>query len=548
MSIDNFKKPRALRGRATDGFISINTSGTRTGSSDFVARQPITTQSKTGRIGDFNQPEGYNPAQQLIKPGQSQTELNNQSSSLLHKNLSAKHLPLLQSKDGKSRRKLPKANWRKRTSRWIKRISIVLVVFIIIVGGFLVSKSYLKFHQVFRGGGSTLQSSTAGRINILLLGIGGVGHDGPDLTDTILIASIDPVNNKAALLSIPRDLWVKMPNDYVGNYQKINAAYEAGKYSYLGREDQSNSNQKAIKAGFKSVDQVVNQVFGVPINYNVLVDFQAFQQAINSVGGISINVPTELYDPTMAWQNNWNPVLAMPGLQTMNGAKALLYVRSRETSSDFARTQRQRAVMLALKTKSLTLGTLSNPLKISSLVSAFGDNVRTDLSLSDAETLYGIIKKIDNSNISSIGLADPPNNFVTTGNISGLSVVEPVAGEFDYNAIQAYLRTVLRDGNLVKENANIMVLNGTTTPGLANKVAAQLEASGYTVTSMSDAPKQDYTQTTVVDLTGGKDKYTDQDLEKRFHVNVVNQLPDNTIQPKSANFVIIVGEDEATIN
>jgi LCP family protein required for cell wall assembly len=517
-----------------------------------VARRNAPAQANNiarRRIGDFNRPEGYYPTRQAItganqKPASAPVS---QQPSFLNRNI-AKRDPLLQSKSDKEKRRLPKVRWQKRARRYAKRGSLAIVVVSVVIGGFLLTKSYIKLHQIFKGNStaSALQADVLpGRINILVLGIGGAGHDGPDLTDTMLVASIDPVNNKMTLLSIPRDLWVKMPNNYEGNYQKINAAYEAGKYSYLGQQNDSNNNQGAINAGFKTADQAVSRVLGVPISYNVLVDFQAFQQAVNSVNEVNINVPTELYDPTMAWQNNYNPILAQAGPQVMNGSKALLYVRSRETTSDFARTQRQRAVIIALKDKALSLGTLSNPLKISGLISAFGDNVRTDLSLSDAETLYGVVKKISNNNIQSIGLADAPNNYVTTGDINGLSVVKPTAGEFDYSQIQTYVRSAFEDGYIAKESANVMVLNGTTTSGTATREAALLKSYGYNVGTVADAPTQNYQKTVVVDLTGGKDKYTKQYLDQRFHTTAISHLLDNSIQPKGANFVIIIGEDEA---
>ena len=115
----------------------------------------------------------------------------------------------------------------------------------------------------------------------------------------------------------------------------------------------------------------MESVLGVTIDYNALVDFQAFQQAVDTVGGVTVNVPTDLVDPTMAWQNGNNPLLAKAGIDSFNGAQALNYVRSRETTSDFARSQRQRAVIEALKAKVDTLSTLSNPAKLAGLFRCF---------------------------------------------------------------------------------------------------------------------------------------------------------------------------------
>ncbi len=457
----------------------------------------------------------------------------------------------------------PKSGAKRRPSaartfrKWALRGGLAMFLLLFAVGGILFAQGYIKLHKVFKGGAShaaALQSDVSptllkgegdGRVNILLLGNGGDGHDGPDLTDTIMVASIDPVNKTAALLSVPRDLWVKMPNRFMGAYQKINAAYEAGKYQYLGKINASNSNAKAIDAGFKAADQVVGQILGIPIHYNMVINFSAFKQAVDTVGGVTVNVPEQLYDPTMAWENAWNPVLAKAGVQQMNGKQALLYVRSRETSSDFARGQRQRLVILALKEKILSLGTLSNPLKISQLMSAFGDNMITDFSLSDAVRMYNLAKGIANANVQSLDLVTAPNNFVTTGNLNGTSIDQPIAGLYDYAAIQGYVRSTLKDGYITKENAQITVLNGTSQEGLATIKANELKAYGYNVTKVDNAPTQGYAKTVIVDLTNGVDKYTKHYLENRYGVSAVSKLPDgSTIQPGTANFIIILGQDQ----
>jgi LCP family protein required for cell wall assembly len=413
----------------------------------------------------------------------------------------------------------------------------------------------MKLHKVFKGNAVSvaalkqnvnpdlLKTEGDGRINILLLGRGGGTHDGPDLTDTMMLASIDPVNHSAVLLSIPRDLWIDVPDQ--GN-MKINAAWESGEFKYEGKIAPGSTDPQAIQAGFNEADQTVETVLGVTIDYNMIMDFQAFQQAVDTIGGVSINVPTELYDPTMAWQNNNNPILAEPGLQTFDGNQALNYVRSRETTSDFARGQRQRAVLLAIKQKAESLGTISNPLKLSGLINAFGNNVATDMSLSDADSLYNVIKSISNSNVSSIGLADAPNDYVTTGSEEGQSVDLPSAGLYNYSAIQTFVRGQLKDPYLVKENAKVLVLNGTTVPGLATTEANLLKSYGYNVVGAANAPTNDYAQTKLVDLSHGKDKYTAHYLEQRLNVTEQTTLPDTSIQTNGADFVIIIGNDEAT--
>jgi len=446
---------------------------------------------------------------------------------------------------------------RRRGLTWQKftlRATAVLLVLVLTLGGLVFSQSYLKLHKVFNGSAGTaaalranvapdlLKGEGSGRVNVLLLGRGGGNHDGPDLTDTLMLASIDPVNHTTTLLSIPRDLWVNVPNQGV---MKINAAWETGEFKYIGKVAPGSTDPKAIQAGFDMVDQTVSQVLGVSINYNVLVDFQAFKQAVDTVGGITVNVPTDLVDPTMAWENGGNPILAKAGTQNFNGDQALRYVRSRETTSDFARAARQRVVLLSLKDKIDTLGTLSNPLKMSGLLDTFGNNVATDISLSDANRMYGILKGIDPLNISSLSLDDTNNKYVSTGNINGQSVVIPKAGLFNYSDIQSYVAGQLKDPYILKENARVMILNGTSTAGLATTKSDELKALGYNVVGTANTPTPGWTHSEVISLNS-QDKYTKNYLERRFAVTAQNSLPDNSIQTNGADFVIIIGSDEVT--
>ncbi len=410
----------------------------------------------------------------------------------------------------------------------------------------------MKSRQVLKGGGSAaaLQANVApsllkgegdGRINILLLGRGGNGHEGPDLTDTILVASIDPVHNDAALVSIPRDFWVKPSGGY--SYTKINSVYANAKYAVQDGKKIPNQAQAAEQAGEKAIQKTVEDTLGIPIHYNVVVDFEAFRKAIDTVGGVDINVKTQLYDPNVAWENNWNALIAPVGQQHFAGKKALLYVRSRYGSArgDFDRSERQREVMIALKEKVFSLGTFGNPLKVTQLIDAFGDHVQTNFTISEVMRLYSIAKQIPSASVTSVGLADPPNDYVTTGAAGGQSVVMPKAGIGNYAAIQSYIRNTLKDSYIKSENANIVVLNGTATPGLATTKANELKSFGYNVTIIGDAPTKTYTQTRLVDRRSGAKKYTQHYLENRLGVKATSQLPAG-IDAGTADFVVILGQ------
>jgi len=543
-----FKRHRkpSHRRQALDGIVTPN-SLPRSGSISF-RRTPSSRHSGATTIGDFKRPDGYYPAQQ------------SRIDSTVHGNVAEPPIvaeePIKPKKKRFGRKHARRHKEGKRRS-WKKialRSALALTIITVLIGGFLFIKGYIKLHNIFKGGGAAaaldenvdparLRGEGDGRINILILGKGGPGHEAPDLTDTILIASIDPIQKEAALLSVPRDFYVKVPSH---GSMKINAAYVNAKNSVLNGRKTDDQVERAEKAGMEATQKVVETVLGIPMHYYVMVDFEAFRKAIDTVGGVTIDVKEALYDPSIAWENNNNPLIAAKGLQTFNGKKALLFARSRQSSprGDFDRTQRQREIILALKEKVLSIGTFSNPVKVSQLIDAFGNHARTNLSLSEVMRLYEIGKEIPGNKVASVGLADPPNNFVVTTSINGQSVVVPRAGTYDYSEIQNFVRNELKDGFIRNENASIVILNGTTTAGLATKKAAELKSYGYNVTQVGDAPTKSYAKTILVDLRDGAKKYTKRYLEQRLKTTATKNLPDGAINPGTADFVIILGANE----
>lgn len=433
-----------------------------------------------------------------------------------------------------------------------------LIITILLIGGFLAFKGYINLNKVLKGGGgaaalnanvdpSKLKGEGDGRVNILLLGRGGEGHEAPDLTDTIIIASIDPIAKEASLLSVPRDLYVPVQS---GGSMKINAVYFTGKEASLAktsRQKQTDAvKNQAEEAGFTLLEQTIERNLGLPIHYHTIVDFGGFKQAVDTVGGVDINAPSAVTE-TMRIDGKTYKLDVKPGQQHMDGFEALAYSRSRYTSArgDFDRSERQRLVLVALKEKTLSAGTFSNPAKISGLLDTLGTRVRTNFNIQDLQRLYDLGKEINQSKINSIGLADPPNNYVTTANVGGQSVVVPRAGTADFSEIKGYLRNTLKDSFLRDENASIAVLNGTETAGLATEKANELKSFGYNITTIANAPTRAYPKTVIVDLRGGIKKYTKSYLEKRFDATTVATLPDATIVPGTADFVIILGTDQS---
>jgi len=200
--------------------------------------------------------------------------------------------------------------------------------------------------------------------------------------------------------------------------------------------------------------------------------------------------------------------------------------------------------MIALQKKILNLGTFGNPLKINQLIDAFDNHIRTNLTVNELLRVYEIGKEISSDRIESVGLADPPNNYIMTANLNGISIVRPRAGLTDYSEIQNYVRNKLRDGYLRSENATVSIFNGTDIAGLATRTAKELRSYGYNVDQVADSPIKNQQTTTIVYLSNSDKKYTKAYLEKRFGTISVKSLPDSRIDPKGADFVIILGKNE----
>jgi LCP family protein required for cell wall assembly len=516
-----------------------------------------TLRTPNRTIGDFKRTEGYHLANNSVGPQQNphQRRVDSQptmASSLQNtlpggKEYEEKHRRGRKGRAGKKEGR----DW-KKIRKYSLRGGIAALALVLLVGGFLFTKGYFNLHKVFKGGGSAaalnsnvdpalLKGEGDGRVNILLLGRGGEGHDGADLTDTLLVASIDPVNYKTALVSIPRDTWVTTPS----GSSKINAVF-----AYAKQKAQSKGSNKkdAEEAGVKAIEAEVKEILGIPVHYYSMVDFKAFRDAVDTVGGVDLTVTSETAVTERLWDSTTRKAYTLdvnPGVQHFDGQRALFYARSRHTSprGDFDRAERQRLLIEALSKKVSSASTYTNPVKINQLMDNFGDHVTTDMSIDDAILLLKLGKKIG-GNFESVDLASAANPLVKTGMISGQSVVLPTAGQGNYEAIQAFIRTKLKDGYITKENANITVLNGTVSPGLATEKADQLRTYGYNVATVADAPTSDYEKTVIVDLTKGKKPYTKNYLEKRFGVKTTTKLPDTTIKPGSASFVIILGRNE----
>ncbi|HSX01842.1 MAG TPA: LCP family protein [Candidatus Saccharimonadia bacterium] len=385
-----------------------------------------------------------------------------------------------------------------------------------------------------------LKGEGDGRVNILMLGIGGAGHDGPNLSDTMMVVSIDPKTKDVAMLSIPRDLYVKLPATAKtsAQYGKINSANAFG--------------------GPELAKQVVQNVIGVPIHYYIVVDFSGFKQAVDAVGGVDVNVAQALYDPAFPCDNDrggYCPLSIKAGPQHMDGTIALRYARCRHDAcgGDLARAARQQQVLVAVRQKALQLSTLTNPIKLTGLIDAVGDHLKTDLQPAELQKLASIAKDVDPAKITNkvldYGKADSLL-IDGSGSIPGAGSIElPKAGTFDYSDIHDFVKNIFIDHYIVDEKAVVAVENGSGITGLAGKVVTSLQAAHYNVLDPMNAADH-YPQTVIYDYTGGKKPYTINYLEQRFGVKsqrVAAPSPSPAASPAPTPEIrIILGSDYGT--
>ena len=365
--------------------------------------------------------------------------------------------------------------WRSRlpNKRTVKRTILALVILLVLVGGWVGFKFIYNAHKIF--GGSVFSAFTTqklkgedqGRVNILLAGNSSddVGHDGADLTDSIMILSIDTKNNSAFMLSVPRDLYVNIPG---AGYQKINDAYPVGESDHF-------SESGYPSGGMGLLEKIINQNFGIQANYYALVDYSALRDAVNTVGGVNITIhsddPRGLYDPSIDYATRGPLVKLTNGQHTLNGEQALDLARARGdnsraygyAASDFTRTANQRLLILALRQKATSAGVLANPIKLGILFDTIGAHTKTDFKLAEVHRLYDVTKNIPGGSIASVGLnnANGKNLLMNYSTRNAGDALVPAAGLNDYGDIQAYINQITSSNPVTREGASVVVLNGT---------------------------------------------------------------------------------------
>ncbi|MBU0732009.1 LCP family protein [Patescibacteria group bacterium] len=338
-----------------------------------------------------------------------------------------------------------------------------------------------------------LKGQEEDRINVLLLGMGGKNHPGGTLTDTNLIVSIKPSTNETAMISLPRDLVVKVYDDQNPNYwegRKLNYMYELG--------------------GGDLAAEKIEEITGLDINYHVSLDFEGFRKVIDDMGGLDVYVDNPFTDREYPDYNyGYQTIAFRQGEQHMDGETALQYARSRHGNngegSDFARAKRQQKIIATAKEKFLTPEVIANPKKGLDILEDLSDHVETNMEVWEMIKFAEIAMNIDRDKIINKVIDNDESGLVYSKIYpqTGAYVLIPTAGEYNFSEIHALASNIFDIADLVKEKAKIEIQNGTLKNGVAAKMATQLESQDMEVVKTGNAKDQTHNVTLIYDLSNG---------------------------------------------
>lgn len=365
-------------------------------------------------------------------------------------------------------------------------VSLIVVCVVVLYFGL---KILPFFWGVFIDKKINIKKDQNGTVNVLLMGIGGGTHEGPDLTDTIILANINPHKNIVHLVSIPRDLYVD------SLHSKINAAYATG---------QDNGGRGILLAR-----STIASVTGVRPDYVFIIDFSGFVKLVDLLGGIDVNVQNTLDDYAYPVEGKEQELCGAtedslatfsaqiatgsatefdlfpcrfthlhvdPGSQHMDGELALKFVRSRHAlgleGSDFARSRRQQLVVGALRAKVLSLGTLANPVKIIGIINILKDNIHTDIPEDQYDDFIKLAQSMKGAKIDSTVIEEGDSYQGRYGllinppltDYNGQWVLAPRAGRADYSEIKAYVACVVSGATCSITKTSVEVVTPTPTP------------------------------------------------------------------------------------
>jgi anionic cell wall polymer biosynthesis LytR-Cps2A-Psr (LCP) family protein len=447
----------------------------------------------------------------------------------------------------------------------VKRLAILVALVLLAVGIFIGVKALIASGNVLQGNifdifqARPLKMDENGRSNVLVFGTSedDPGHEGANLTDSILVISIDQTKNDAYMVSIPRDLIVDYGDACPAGYQgKINALYSC--YSNDG------ANEAEGAAALKSK---VGDILGLDVQYYAHVNYTVVRDTVKALGSIEVTIesrdPRGIMDSNFDWKckagdarasratiiRNCPPnghFIDFPnGKVTLDPERALYLAQARGASaptygleqSNFDREVNQQKIIKAIREKAVSAGTIADVGKVTGLIDALGGNLRTDFATAEVRTLMKLGQDIPSDAIQSLSLVKEGEELVGTG----LGGVVPTAGSFEYAEIQAFIDKSMSSDPVAREGANVVVMNGTGIAGIALTESGRLTEAGYTVSNATNAPTSDYERTVVYRMNKTENDGTAKALAKRYGVEVVNGDPGFAVA-EGVDFVVIVGK------
>ncbi len=470
-----------------------------------------------------------------------------------------------------SRREKKRIKRENRTKAQRVRKRIIVIVVSLIVAALVAAAGYLAY-RTFMASGNVLQGNIFdlvqneplkedenGRSNFLIVGTSedDPGHQGGDLTDSIMILSLDQDKKNAYMFSIPRDLYVEYGTACVSGYRgKINAYFSC---SNEGTDDAAEQDRLA------KTQALIGEIVGLDIQYGVHVNYTVMRDVVNAIGG-EVDVVIESRDPRGIMDSNFDwkcgkiavrkvncppngHFIDLPnGPVTLNAEQALYLAQARGDraptygleQSNFDRERNQQMIAVAIRDKALSAGTLTNLGAVTGLIDALGNNLRTNIQTKEIRTLMDLAQKIENENINSLDFYSDENRIFTTGPINGASSVYPAAGIYDYSELQAFILKELTAEPFVKESPQITVLNGSGVAGTAQTLADTLEAKGFIIDSVANAPEGTYESVEIYQIN--KDKTaTAAKLKELYGVTIKTTTPPASVTGET-DFLIIIGD------
>lgn len=465
-----------------------------------------------------------------------------------------------QKRRDKKANKKPKSKIR----RIIKAVFITLLIILLAIGGYLAFKAVNASNSIFKGSffdlaqTAPLKQDANGRSNFLILGTSedDPGHQGANLTDTIMVLSINQTTKDAFTFSVPRDLEVQYGHACLSGYSgKVNVYFSCANE---GTDAASEQDRLAKTQAF------IGNILGMDIQYGVHVNYTVMRDVVNAVGGsITVNIAGDngqgqqsnigIMDSNFDWKcganyaarktscpPNGHFIDYKPGNQTLDAEHALYLAQARGDAaptyglaqSNFDRERNQQKIVLAIRDKAMSAGVLTNINAVTQLIDALGQNLRTNIQTKEIRTIMGLAKDIPSDKIT-------PIDFHKEGSAVFDAAGQPIQGQYQYSDVQAYLNKIMTQQPFVKEDPHVMVLNGGSAAGMAQTEADKLIGKGFTVDSVDNAPNGTYPAVTIYQIAKNK-PLTAAKLKELYGVTLLTSTPPVSVVG-TTDFVVIIG-------